>query len=66
MLEYDRIEVMLSKELMLANPMVRLSVLFAIATVKGNNCRIHFLYMRKNEDINLLRNADLAENNGTL
>ena len=37
-----------------------------IVTVKGNYCRIHFLYMSKNEAINLLRNADLTGKSRTL
>ena len=35
----------------------------AIVTVKGNDYKIHFLYMSKDEAINLLRNADLTEKN---
>ena len=38
----------------------------AIVTIKGNDCRIHFLYMSKDEDINILRKACLTEKNGTL
>ena len=34
---------------------------FAIAFVKGNDYRICFLYMSKDEDITLLRNADSAD-----
>ena len=30
----------------------------AIVIVKGNDYRIHFLYVTKDEVINLLRNAD--------
>ena len=30
----------------------------AIVSIKGNDCRIHFIYMSKDEAINLLRNAD--------
>ena len=33
----------------------------AIRAVKGNDYRIHFLYMSKDEAINLLRNVDLTE-----
>ena len=33
----------------------------AIVTVKETDYRIHLLYMSKDEVINLLRNADLAE-----
>ena len=33
----------------------------AIHAVKGNDYRIHFLYMSKDEAINLLRNVDLTE-----
>ena len=34
---------------------------FAVVFVKGNDYRIHFLYMSKDEAINLLRNVDLTE-----
>ena len=34
--------------------------------VEGNDYIIHFLYMAKDEDINLSRNADLIETSGTL
>ena len=33
----------------------------AIVSVKGNDYRIHFLYMSKDESINVLTNADLTE-----
>ena len=36
-----------------------------IVTVRGNNYRIYFLSMIKDEAINLLRNADLTEKSGT-
>ena len=32
----------------------------SIVTVKGNDYRIHLLYMSKEEAANLLRNADLT------
>ena len=38
----------------------------AIATVKGNDFRIHFLSMSKDEVINLFQNADLTEKRGAL
>ena len=38
----------------------------AVVTVKGNDYRIHFLYLIKDEAINLLRNADLTEKSGAL
>ena len=38
----------------------------AIVTVKGNDDRIHFLYMSKNEAIHFLRNADLTEKSEAL
>ena len=37
-----------------------------IVTVKGNYCRIHSLYMTKNEAMDLLRNADLTGKSRTL
>ena len=37
-----------------------------IASVKGNNYRIHSLYVSKDEAINLLRNAYLTEISETL
>ena len=36
----------------------------AIFPVKRNDYRIHFLYLSKDEAINLLRNADLIEISG--
>ena len=33
----------------------------ATDSVKGNDCRIHFLYTSKDEAISLLKNADLIE-----
>ena len=33
----------------------------AIVYIKGNSYRIHFLYMNKDETINILKNADLTE-----
>ena len=33
---------------------------------KENDCRVHFLYMSKDEAMNLLRNVDLTEKSGTL
>ena len=38
----------------------------AIVYVNGNDYRNHFLYMSKDEAINVLYNADLSEKNGTL
>ena len=38
----------------------------AIVTVKGNKYRILFLYMSKDEAINLLRNGNLTENSRLL
>ena len=37
-----------------------------VITFKGNDYTIHFLYMSKDEAINLLRNADLTEKSRTL
>ena len=31
----------------------------AIVSIKGNNCRIHFWYMSKNDAINLMNNSSL-------
>ena len=35
----------------------------AILSVRGNDYRIHFLHMIKDEAVNLLRNAGLSEEN---
>ena len=35
-------------------------------SVKGNDYRIHFWYISKDEAINLFKNVDLGENSGTL
>ena len=37
-----------------------------VITFEGNDYNIHFLYMSKDEAINLLRNADLTEKSRTL
>ena len=34
--------------------------------ITENDCRIHFLYVSKDEAINLLKNADLTEKCGNL
>ena len=36
----------------------------ATVSVKGNDDRIHFCYMSKDEAINLLKNNDLSEKSG--
>ena len=36
----------------------------AILSIEGNDYRIHFFYMSKDEVINLLRHADLTEKRG--
>ena len=38
----------------------------AIVSVKGNDYRIHFWYMSKNDAINLMNNSSLNEKNGSL
>ena len=38
----------------------------ATASVKGNYDRIHFLYMSKDEVLNILRTTDLTLKSGTL
>ena len=38
----------------------------AILSVRGNDYRIHFLHMIKNEAVNSLRNAGLSEENVNL
>ena len=40
--------------------------IFNDVALKGNNDRIYFSSMSKDEVINLLRNADLSEKSGTL
>ena len=37
-----------------------------IVTVKRSDYRVHFLYMSKDEAINLIRNADLTKQNRIL
>ena len=32
---------------------------FAIVSIKANEYRIHFLYMRKDDAINIIKNSDL-------
>ena len=38
----------------------------SVIPVKGNDYRIHFLYMSEDDAVNLLRNADLTKNSRTL
>ena len=38
----------------------------AIISIKGNNYRIHFWYMSKNDAINLMNNSSLNEKTGLL
>ena len=36
----------------------------AIVSIKGNDSRIHFLYMSKNDAISIINNSDLNERTG--
>ena len=38
----------------------------AIVSIKGNNYRIHFWYMSKNDAINIMKNSNLNEKYGSL
>ena len=38
----------------------------AVVSVKGNDYRIHFCYLSKDEAINLLKHDDFTEKSGTL
>ena len=38
----------------------------AVVSIKGNNYRIHFWYMSKNDAINLMNNSILNEKTGSL
>ena len=38
----------------------------AIASIKGNDYRIHFWYMSKDDAINIMRNSNLIDKKGTL
>ena len=38
----------------------------AITSIKGNDCRIHFWYMSKNDAIVLMTNSNLRDKNGIL
>ena len=38
----------------------------SIASIKGNNYRIHFWYISKNDAINLMNNSILNEKTGLL
>ena len=38
----------------------------AIVSIKGNDYRIHFWYMSKNDAIVLMTNSSLKDNNGNL
>ena len=39
---------------------------FAIASIKGNDYRIHFWYMTKDDAINIMNNSSLNEKTGLL
>lgn len=39
---------------------------FAIVFVKGNNYRIHFWHMSRDEAINVMKSSGLKEKSGTL
>ena len=39
---------------------------FAIVSIKGNDYRIHFWYMSKNDAIALMTNSNLDDKNGVL
>ena len=38
----------------------------AIVSIKGNNYRIHFWYMSKDDAINIMKNSNLNEKTGSL
>ena len=38
----------------------------AIVSIKGNDYRVHFWYMSKNDTITLMTNSDLNDKNGVL
>ena len=38
----------------------------AIVSIKGNDCRIHFYYISKNDAITLMTNSNLDDKNGVL
>ena len=38
----------------------------AIVSIKGNDYRIHFCYISKNDDITLMTNSNLNDKNGVL
>ena len=38
----------------------------AIVSVKGSDYRIHFWYMSKNDAINIMKNSNVNEKNGSL
>ena len=38
----------------------------AIVTIKGNNYKIHFWYMSKNDAINIMNDSSLNEKTGSL
>ena len=37
-----------------------------IVSIKGNDCRIHFWYMGKDDAINIMNNSNLNEKTGSL
>ena len=38
----------------------------AIVSIKGNDCRIHFWYMSKDDAISIMHNSNLIDKKGTL
>ena len=38
----------------------------AIVSIKGSDCRIHFWYMSKDDEINIMHNSNLIDKKGVL
>ena len=69
MLKYDSIDVSEGIDINKTNDLRECIISFndvATVSVKGNDYRIHFWYISKDEPINVLKNADLTEKSRTL
>ena len=59
--------VLLRDKFQISNKSMRISVEdVAIVTIRGDDNKIHFWFMTKNEAVDRMKNADLSEESGRL
>lgn len=59
--------VLLRDKFQISNKSMRISVEdVAIVTIRGEDNKIHFWFMTKNEAVDRMKNADLSEESGRL